>query len=132
MAITWRESLQGFGAVVVFSDPYTVLEWRDVVGALTERRAVGGEPLRLLIDGRYCTPPTADFVVRALTVAEARGVEMSGARIAVVVDSDASYAMGRLAEAAVDIRKLPFALRTFRQWETAEQWLQPPLRTASP
>jgi hypothetical protein len=124
MAITWRESLKGFGPVVVFSDPYTVLEWRDAINALTDGRTTT-EPLRLLLDGRHCNTPTAEFVVRALSVMETRNAHVAGARFAILVGSDASYAMGRLAEAAVDIRKLPFTVRTFREWEDAERWLEP-------
>jgi hypothetical protein len=122
MGIKWSESPKGYGPVVVITDPYTVLEWRDVVGAMSAHHP-SGAPMRILVDGRDCAPPTAEFVVRALSVLEARSALATGGRVAVVVSSDASYAMGRLAEAAVDIRRLPFACRTFREWSDAERWL---------
>jgi hypothetical protein len=124
MGITWYDSPKGYGPVVVFSDPYTLLEWRDIVTVMADRRQ-SGAPLRVLIDGRECTPPTAEFVVRALSVLETRDGYATGGRVAIVVSSDKAFAMGRLAEAAVDIRKLPFVVRTFRDVQDAERWLEP-------
>lgn len=122
MTISWRESLTGNAVVTVFSDPYTVLEWRETVQALAAGRS-DREPLRLMVDGRDCTPPTAEFIVRALSVFEMPELRAAGGRVAIVVSSDAAYSMGRLTEAAVDIRKLPLALRTFRDWAEAERWI---------
>lgn len=122
MAFTWRESATGLGQTVVISDPYTLLDWKDVMHSIAERRGDHG-PLRLIIDGRDCTPPTAEFIVRALSIMELPALGAAGGRVAIVVTSDAAYGMGRLTEAAVDIRKLPFALRTFRDWTDAERWL---------
>ena len=123
MGITWHDSTKSSGQIVTFTDPYTVLEWRDVVLALSERRSPG-VARRLLIDARACAPPTAEFVVRALSVLETGIADSPSGRVAVVTSTDAAFAMGRLAEAAVDIRKLPFTLRTFRDWHDAEKWLE--------
>jgi hypothetical protein len=107
--------------VVVVSDPYSLLEWKDIVLEIAASNSA--TPLHVLVDGRYCSPPTSDFVVRALSILQTQEHMLTGGRVAVVVSTDASYGMGRLAEAAADVRQLSFAVRTFRAWPDAEQWL---------
>jgi hypothetical protein len=120
MAVTWRESMKGGWPVVMLSDPFTLIEWRQVLKNVCEQ-CTARRPLRLLIDGRYCSAPTADFVGRAVTALE---TQKEYGRVAVVVQSSDAYAMGRFAEAVVYIRNLPFEIQTFNAWEAAETWLK--------
>jgi len=120
MAVTWRESLNGTWAVVVVSDPFTMPEWRQALMKVCEHYP-SRRSLHVLVDGRHCAPPTTDFVGRAITALEAH---KQYRRVALVVHNAESYKKGLLAEAVVNIRKLPFELQTFSEWSAAEAWLE--------
>ena len=135
MAFTWQDAHGYNGTVVLALDPYNIAEWKDAVVSIAEPPKARVEPMRLLIDARSCKPPTADFVIRALTIIETASRGFHGGRIAVVADNNSTLGMGRLAEATTAIRQLPFSFRAFSDFTEAERWLsvaEPPRTTYRP
>ena len=122
MGIFWREALKGGRFVIVFSDPYSADEAEGVLREIFTRGG-GARPLRVLVDARHSAAPSPPFVRRAATFWSAHIEEMRGAKLAVVVATDAQFGMARMAQISVEVSELPFALRAFRDWADAEGWL---------
>jgi SpoIIAA-like len=121
--VYWREALKGRWAVIVYSDPYTMEQFEQVMAQILAH-PISRPALRLLIDRRYCSAPLTDFVQRMVAYAEKHQVQLAGSRAAAVVSTDAMYGMGRMLEGLVEAKNLPHEVRTFRDWDEAERWLQ--------
>jgi hypothetical protein len=119
MPIDWRESPDKRGIVIEFTDPYSTRDYDRMMKEIFARTNVS--PLRLLADVRRSTPPRSDFVQHASTFWRQNLDAMEGARIAVVVGTDAQFGMARMAEMYAE--QLPFRIRVFRGWDDAEDWL---------
>ena len=122
MPVYWRESLKGRWAVVVYSDPYTMEQFERVMSEIFAH-PISRPELRLLVDRRYCSAPMSDFIQRMVACADKHRVQLAGSRAAAVVSTDAMYGMGRMLESLVEAKSLPGEVRTFRDWDEAEQWL---------
>ena len=123
MPVYWREALKGPWLVLVYADPYGMDEVERVMHEIFARPEREPE-LRLLIDRRHCTAPELDFVRRLLSCGERHRDWFHGARIAVVAASDVAFGMGRMVEHLAEVNDLPPTLRTFREWNEAERWLE--------
>lgn len=122
MPISWREGIKGRYAVIVYSDPYTLGEFACAMAGVFAH-PVSQPTVRLLIDRRYCSAPTTLFVRRLVEFAELNPERLTDARIAAVASHDVTFGMGRMLETLVEVHRLPYTLRTFREWDDAERWL---------
>jgi hypothetical protein len=124
MPVTW-EADHGGRIDIVFSDPYTMEESERAMKAVFALEGLV-LPLRLLVDVRRSAPPDTEFVVNSINFFQLHVDRMWGARVAVVVASDAQADMGHLTERSAESRELPFTFRVFLEsdLEDAERWLQ--------
>ena len=122
MPIVWR--MHGTRIDIVFTDPYTLAESEKVMKEIFAERSLR-RPLRFLVDVRNSTAPDVEFVGNAVTFWQMHLSLMWGAKIAVVVETDAQLRMGRLSEDSVESRELPFTIRAFpaSDVEAATAWL---------
>jgi hypothetical protein len=109
--------------LIEFSDPYTVRESEQTMQAVLDNRRTQA-PLRLLVDVRHSQPPETAFVQNAATFWRQHLSQMDGARIAVLVATDAQFGMARMSE--IYTEQMPFRLRAFRDLAQAEEWLTMP------
>ena len=123
MPVSWHEASNGPWVVIVYTDPYTIDDFERVMLEILAHPIAHPE-LRLLIDRRHCSTPLPDFVRRLVQCAERHRTQLAGSRTAAVVKDDAMYGMGRMIENLVEAKKLPQEVRTFRDWDAAERWLQ--------
>jgi hypothetical protein len=101
----------------VLVDPYTFTEWEQGMLAILDARAVS-EDLRLLIDRRGATRPTANFVGCMLCFLRTHEARLAGTRAAILVSNG-------VPEALPDLRVGRFRIRTFDNEAEAVQWLDP-------
>ena len=86
-------------------------------------------PLRLLVDRRYCQAPVGDFVRQITGYVGRHQDRFDAASVAIVTSDLAGHA--RIAELLIG-EDVKCALREFRDWDDAEQWLaSPPMPSAS-
>ena len=117
MPVTWCVSPRRPRAELVLIDPYTFSEWEDAMLAILSTSA-SPESLRLLIDRRRATRPTANFVGCMLSFLRTHEARLAGTRAAILVGNG-------VPEALPDLRVGRFRMRTFRDAAKAVQWLDP-------
>lgn len=125
MPVFWREGLKCRCAVLVYSDPYTYDEIQAAMLAIWAH-PVSEPPFRLLVDRRHSQPPSADLVRRIVSSFAEHRDRLKGGRVALVVNdqTQAAYGMGRMAEILAESKQLPVDVKTFRDWQEAERWLE--------
>ena len=85
------------------------------------------EPWRtFLVDGRNSTPPTSEFVRMMVSAITGQSSVTGYARVAVVVDSEAGFGMGRMAQLTAEANSSAICMRVFRCYDTAQRWLESP------
>jgi hypothetical protein len=121
MPVQWREMPAGQYIVIEFSDPFTTPESERAMREIFTRRD-GRGALRLFVDVRDSAPPDAPFVHTAAAFFRRHVAELEGARIAVIVATDAQFGMARMSEIVTE--QLPLRIRAFREAAAAEEWLR--------
>ena len=99
----------------------TFAEWR----AATEAAMADPEyrpGFDFLADRRGVAAQSVEFVRNVVEFDRARQQEFVGSRLALVVDTAASYGMSRMLQALTD--GLPFRVAIFHDLEAAEAWLR--------
>jgi hypothetical protein len=108
---------------MVFTDPYTAAEAERALSAMLADPGVV-RPLGLLVDARYGSAPSPVFVESFVASWERQKDEMRDARIAIVVANQGQREMAHMLEImALDLRRLPLQVRTFRHPVGATGWL---------
>ena len=120
MPVKWQESPRGW-IIVEYTDPYSFEEAERAIADLFTHHP--GPGLRILVDRRRCAAPQREFIERLVAFGDRHRAKFVGARVALVVTSDVSYGMGRMLENLGEAKDFPTAIRTFRNWDAAEQWL---------
>lgn len=107
----------------VVRDPYTFDEWRT----LTERVLTDSQvprPLKVLIDHSLATAPLRDFAERIVKYLEHHRDQVSGSRVAVIVQDEANFGMGRMVELLAGGRQLPVRIRVLNDRDEGRRWLE--------
>ena len=121
MPVQWRETPARHYIVIEFSDPFTTPESERVLREIFARRDNPGA-LKLFVDVRQGAPPDAPFVHNAASFFRRHAAELEGAKIAVLVATDAQFGMARMSEIVTE--QLPLRVRAFREAAAAEEWLR--------
>jgi len=121
MPITWRFESDGQYFVFSVADPYTITEWRDAMMAILTAR-VSRTRIALLVDRRDTQPITADDVDQMAVFFSGHAQELSGYRVAILVNSDAVFGMARMTQMRAEVR-MNGIVRPFRNHEDAVAWL---------
>jgi len=122
MPITWTLEPAGRYMQFAITDPYTIEEWRTAAAALVSSsfcRQYG----KVLVDRRSASAPTTAFVETMTHFMATHRSELSGKRAAVLVADDAGFGMSRMTELVAELEVPEVFIRTFRDYETAVQWL---------
>jgi hypothetical protein len=113
MPVSWAPGPAGHCTIVTLTDPYSFLEWEKALAGMMAARAC--EPRGcFLVDRRQAAPPTTEFV-HVATIGQVR--------VAVVVDSDASFGMARMSQLLAEAQTPGITIRAFRSYAEAERWL---------
>src|SRR5262245_10591682 len=122
MPICWSIQPALQCTVVTVSDPYTFQQWEAALADMVAGRAC--EPWRtFLVDRRNATPPSSEFVRMMVAALTGHVSAIGDTRVAVVVDSDAGFGMGRMAQLTAEANNSAISMRVFRCYETAQRWL---------
>jgi hypothetical protein len=131
LPVTWHRDSRQRWIVLVYSDPYTIIDLERVTAALV-LDSVFKATKRILVDATNCVPPTPEFVREMARLAERYGVEMSGTNVAVAAKDDATFGMARMAELLFETRRLPMRLSAFRHIDDAAASLSDTSERLSP
>jgi len=108
--------------LVSVTDPYTIEEWCATMLVVWEspdfirHRA-------LLIDRRRAEPLSVAFVDTMTRFLAEHQRKISGSRTAIVVRDDTGFGMGRMTELKASIENPDAAIRPFRDYDDAVNWL---------
>jgi hypothetical protein len=121
MPITWSFEPEGFVRFSV-TDPYTMDEWREAASAILSA-PLSGAPQSVLVDRRAAEPLTTQAVEEMLHFAYQHQQDLAGRRVSILVSDDANFGMGRMTQLRANIAVPAMAIRTFRKYEDAINWL---------
>jgi hypothetical protein len=122
MPITWRIASDGRYVVFSVADPYTMDEWREAAGTLLTA-PLADRYVPILVDRRHAEPLTTQSVEDMVRFAEQHEERIGSRRIAILVSDDANFGMGRMTALRATIAVPDAAIRPFRTYEAAIDWL---------
>jgi len=120
MPITWTIESDLHLIRFTVTDPYTMDEWRDAATAILSAPIAA---MPVLVDRRHSEPLTnhaVDDIVRFLTEHD---TVVAARRVAILVNNDANFGMGRMTELRASAEIPRAAIRTVRTYEDALHWL---------
>ena len=121
MPICWNFEPERQRTIVTVADPYTFQQWEDALAEMMAAQACKWRTF--LVDRRKSTPPTPEFVRMMSYSLSVRADRIDATRVAVVVSDDVGFGMGRMAQMTAEANNPAIAMRIFRTYDEAEQWL---------
>jgi hypothetical protein len=120
MPITWTIEHDLHLVLFAVSDPYTMDEWRDAATAILSAPI---PPMPLLVDRRQSEPLTTHAVDDIVRFLAEHHTAVAARRVAILVEDDANFGMGRMTELRAVAEIPQAAIRTVRTYDDAISWL---------